>query len=288
MAKTSLPTLALTTTTDIPGESPLTDARDADFLAWWAEHYLDPRDPQRDRWAALERAQLHRAQGIADAVARYTPMAGATVLDVGCQTGALPIALARRGARVIGADVCPRLLSGAALRARSHGVTAAFVCAHAERLPFGDESFSAVTFIDVIEHVHDPRAAVREIARVLRPGGVLYLLGPNRLSPRLFASDPHYGLTGVSVLPPALGRFYVTRVRGFPQYDVGTLPVGGRVASWLREENFEIADSALTDARRWWDERAPRSLASLYPMATAWGMVRQSFAELFRFVAIRR
>jgi SAM-dependent methyltransferase len=54
-----------------------------------------------------------------------------------------------------------------------------FVCTNAERLPFPDESFDAVTMFDVLEHVPDDRSAVSEALRVLRPGGVILLSAPN-------------------------------------------------------------------------------------------------------------
>jgi len=54
-----------------------------------------------------------------------------------------------------------------------------FVIASGEYLPFKDESFDAVTSIEVIEHVHNPTLLLVEIKRVLRKGGVLYMTTPN-------------------------------------------------------------------------------------------------------------
>lgn len=262
------------------------DGPDDAFLRYWAASLLDPGDPQRERWAALERAQIARNEGIAAELARFVSLRGRRVLDVGCQTGALPIAMSRRGAGVTGVDVDERLLAGARIRARGHGVSPEFRVAAAEALPFADASFDAVTFVDVIEHVADARAAVREIARVLRPGGTLYLFGPNRLSPSLLLSDPHYRLAGVSAMPRRLGELYVTRVRGFPRYDVGVLPMGGVVERWLARDGLAVVDSARDDAARWWDARAP-GLPALRGAARLWGAVRVSAAPLFRLVARR-
>ena len=263
------------------GEGP-----DEEFLRYWAEALLDPGDPQRLRWAALERAQIARNEGIADEVARFVSLRGRRVLDVGCQTGALPIALSRRGACVTGVDVDEKLVDGARLRARGHGVSPTFQVALAEALPFADASFDAVTFVDVIEHVADARAALRELARVLRPGGTLYLFGPNRLSPSLWLSDPHYQLVGVSALPHWLGELYVTRARGFPRYDVGVLPIGGVVERWLQQDGLTVIDSARDAAARWWDNHLP-GFAGGRGLARLWGAVRVSAAPLFRLVARR-
>lgn len=98
---------------------------------------------------------------------------GGPVLDVGCCTSRLPIALASRGFRVIGIDVTPYPYRHPNFRA---------VCGDAMRLPFATGSFGAVLTVSVTEHIglghygdptaeHGDQAAVGEIARVLRPGG---------------------------------------------------------------------------------------------------------------------
>ncbi len=269
---------------DNDAEARAGDGPDDAFIRYWERALLDPADPQRERWAAMERSQIARNEGIAAEVDGFVSLRGRRVLDVGCQAGSLPIALCKRGAAVTGVDVDEKLIEGARIRARGHGVAPTFAVAVAERLPFADASFDVVTFVDVIEHVADARAAVREIARVLRPGGTLYLFGPNRLSPSLLRSDPHYQLAGVSVLPHWLGELYVTRVRGFPRYEVGVLPVGGVVERWLARDGLTVIDSARDDAERWWDARVPRA-PWLRGAARRWGAVRVSVAPLFRLVA---
>lgn len=262
-------------------------ARERDFLAHWCRALLDPKDPQRARWLRMELEQIARNEAIAAEVARFVALDGAAVLDLGCQLGALPIALAARGARVTGVDVDAALLEAAALRVRGHGASVTLVRAVGEALPFDDARFDAVTFIDVIEHVDDPRKTLRELARVLRPGGTLYLFGPNRLSPTNLRADPHYQLAGVSAMPRALGRWYVTRVRGFPRYDVGVLPVGGLVARWLAADGLRVTHSAADDADAWWRARAPSWAAGGARAARLWGHARTSLASLFRLVAVK-
>ncbi len=61
----------------------------------------------------------------------------------------------------------------------------------------------------------------------------------------------------MSALPHGLGRWYVTRVRGFPRYDVGVLPVGGRVSRWLRDDGLRLVQTPADEAERWWRARAP-------------------------------
>ena len=77
-------------------------------------------------------------------------------------------------------------------------MTAPLVAASADRLPWPDASFATVVADSVIEHCDDPLAAIRELRRVLRPGGRLVLWSPNRFAPVV---DPHVRLWGVGYLP---------------------------------------------------------------------------------------
>jgi ubiquinone/menaquinone biosynthesis C-methylase UbiE len=212
-----------------------------EFVAYWEAHLADPRDPQLDRWRALERTQVARARDrYRRDIERHASLDGAAALDVGCQCGALAIALCEAGAKVTGLDVDEPLLEGARARARGYGVDATFVKGVGERLPFEDGAFDLVTLVDVVEHVEDIAKTLAECARVLRRGGSLYLPGPNRLSPKWFWSDPHYQMFAISVLPPSAGRFYVTRVRGRPRYDVGVFPIGLSVERRLRALGLDV------------------------------------------------
>jgi demethylmenaquinone methyltransferase / 2-methoxy-6-polyprenyl-1,4-benzoquinol methylase len=96
------------------------------------------------------------------------PQPGQRILDVATGTGMVARALARRGASVTALDQSEAMLSVA--RAREHsGVT--FVQGEAERLPFADASFDALTFTYLLRYVDDPAQTMRELARVVAPGG---------------------------------------------------------------------------------------------------------------------
>ena len=97
------------------------------------------------------------------------------VLDVGCGTGAFSLAASERGAVVTSLDIGIRLLA----RARAKGANRV-VAGDAMVLPFADGQFDIVVSSECIEHTPDPRRAVVEMLRVLRPGGRLVLTCPNR------------------------------------------------------------------------------------------------------------
>jgi demethylmenaquinone methyltransferase/2-methoxy-6-polyprenyl-1,4-benzoquinol methylase len=102
-----------------------------------------------------------------------------TVLDVATGTGAVAIELVRQhGCRVVGLDQSPEMLASARARVEAAGLSdrITLVEGGAEQLPFPDSSFDALTFTYLIRYVDDPGATLRELARVVRPGGTIAAL----------------------------------------------------------------------------------------------------------------
>ncbi|MGZ4165288.1 MAG: class I SAM-dependent methyltransferase [Solirubrobacteraceae bacterium] len=96
------------------------------------------------------------------------PRPGQRILDVATGTGMVARALAQRGAQVTALDQSAAMLDVA----RAHNDAGiAFVQGEAERLPFEDGAFDALTFTYLLRYVDDPPATLRELARVVRPGG---------------------------------------------------------------------------------------------------------------------
>ncbi|MDE3132372.1 MAG: class I SAM-dependent methyltransferase [Acidobacteriota bacterium] len=131
---------------------------------------------------------------------------GMRILDVATGTGMVAFALAARGARVVGLDQSDAMLGAARARLQRSPHLAdriSFVLGEAEQLPFADAEFDALSFTYLLRYVDDPAATMRELARVVRPGGRIGMVEfgvPGRRAPReLWRVHTRIGL-------PLLGR----------------------------------------------------------------------------------
>jgi demethylmenaquinone methyltransferase/2-methoxy-6-polyprenyl-1,4-benzoquinol methylase len=155
--------------------------------------------------AALSFGQDPRWRGAL--VAALDATASDRVLDVATGTGLVAQALVRRyGCEVVGLDQSAEMLAGARARVARAADLAARVSllqGEAERLPFADAEFDHLTFTYLLRYVEDPGATLRELARVVRPGGRVasleFAVPPNPLWRAAWRLYTHVGL-------PALGR----------------------------------------------------------------------------------
>jgi len=100
------------------------------------------------------------------------PRPGQRILDVATGTGMVAFGLARRGATVVGLDQSAQMLNAARERlAAEPADNLTFIQGEAEHLPFADGEFDALTFTYLLRYVDDRDATMRELARVVRPGG---------------------------------------------------------------------------------------------------------------------
>lgn len=120
----------------------------------------------------------------------YRGSANLDVLDVGCGQGIDLANFARAGARVTGVDLTPRHVELADAHLRAVDLVGTAVQGDAECLPFPDETFDRVSSNGVLHHTPNMATALREIYRVLRPGGETRIVLYNR-------SSLHYWLTQV-------------------------------------------------------------------------------------------
>jgi 2-polyprenyl-6-hydroxyphenyl methylase / 3-demethylubiquinone-9 3-methyltransferase len=125
---------------------------------------------------------LHHLNPVrADYIASRCRLDGARVLDVGCGGGLLAEALARKGARVTGIDLAPAMIETARLHAVESGLDIQYRLQDAGVLAASPEAhFDVVCCMEMLEHVADPKAFVAVLARLVRPGGTVFLSTLNR------------------------------------------------------------------------------------------------------------
>ena len=111
-------------------------------------------------------------------VERFVDLSGLRVLDVGCGGGILSEALAERGASVLGIDLAESALQAA--EAHRAGQAVEYRLESSREVAARGERFDAVTCMEMLEHVADPAAVLRDIHAVLKPGGWAFFSTINR------------------------------------------------------------------------------------------------------------
>ena len=152
---------------------------------------------------------------------------GQRVLDAGCGHGDYTTRLLEAGARVWAFDSAKQMVRATEDRLARHGLAAEDVTVDDVRdIPYPDESFDVALCLAVVDHLTpaDRRVAVAELARVLKPGGRLYVNTPNRHA---------YHWRAGHLLMRAIGRFPRGRIRWFSP----------------RELHRLVADAGLVPAR---------------------------------------
>lgn len=231
--------------TSAPRSAPEIVNREAD-LRFWALAIKRGLNPH-DRWigGSVDHA-WERSRYVFEQLG--APLAGASVLEFGCNVGGTAIVLAAMGATVTAVDVDPGFVELAAANAERYGVKKIqFHCiSNTSPLPFRDEEFDVTVCNSVLEYVPHPslRRVQQDIDRTLRRGGVILVAGTsNRLWPR----EIHSGRWLTNYLPRALdGALFGSKPpeRGVWRWEVGQ--------GFGRYENLDLADCgrAFLAARR--------------------------------------
>lgn len=147
--------------------------------AWWDLH---------GDFAPLHRLNPVRAAYVSDVLIRRfgrdaadpLPLAGLTLLDVGCGGGLMSEAMARLGASVTGIDAEAESIAIAAVHARDQGLAIDYRCAVPEALAAEGATFDAVLSLEVIEHVADVPAFIDALVRLVKPDGPIIIATLNR------------------------------------------------------------------------------------------------------------
>ena len=171
-----------------------------------------------DRWAqALSFGQYYGWRRYA--AKRLRLPAKARILDVCTGTAgvAIEIARAQPEAKIAGIDLSREMLLAGQERLKGNGLDGrvALLEGRAERLPFADGTFDAVVFTFLLRYVDEPSAVLRELARVVKPGGQMVSLE--------FAVPPRFGVREAWMLYTSIGL------------PVMTLPLG---SGWRRVGRF--------------------------------------------------
>jgi 2-polyprenyl-6-hydroxyphenyl methylase/3-demethylubiquinone-9 3-methyltransferase len=164
--------------------SPSLDAEEVAKFSRLAAEWWDPNG----KFAVLHKFNPVRLAYIRDHVtARFArdphgpkPLAGLRLLDIGCGGGLLSEPMARLGADVVAIDPSEKNVATARVHAEETGLAIDYRAATAEDLGQGGERFDVILNMEVIEHVNDPASFVAVCARLLKPGGLMFVATLNR------------------------------------------------------------------------------------------------------------
>ena len=149
---------------------------------------------------------------------------GARLLEVGCGMGSDLLQFARGGARCIGVDLTPRSVQITRHRFKLYGAVGSFMISDGEHLPFQSESFDVVYSNGVLHHTPDTAGAIREVHRVLRPGGVAKIMLYHRNSLNYWIEIVlRRGVLGLEFLRGRSAEQIMSRVIEFSEHDARPL-----------------------------------------------------------------
>lgn len=208
------------------------DAREVDYYSNLADTWWDPEGP----FKPLHALNAFRVAYLREYLSRKfernagveKPLSGLRVLDVGCGGGILSESMAGLGADVTGIDVVEKNIAIARLHAERNNRTIDYRATAASALADTGATFDIVLNMEVVEHVADLEAFMRDCCRLTRPGGTMAVSTINR--------------TPKSWLFAIVGAEYVLRLlpRGTHRWSMFRKP--GEIESLLADSGLEIAD----------------------------------------------
>ena len=213
-------------------------AKSAVYASSAAASVLNPAEPGHYTHGHHESVlAVHRRRTAANSAAYLLAhlRSDMRLLDVGCGPGTITVDLATRVASVTGVDASEVALEAARRHAAENGVTCEFTQADAEALPFADASFDVVHAHQVLQHLMDPVAALREMKRVTRPGGLVAVRDGDYAAMTWY--PPSDGLDEWNALYRA-----VARANG------GEPDAGRRLLAWVHAAGFDPAQVTASAA----------------------------------------
>src|SRR5678816_1109866 len=184
------------------------------------EHELGTRE-------FFDSVERHRYQEYAAWMPRlmeFDKFRGRRLLEIGCGMGTDLLQFARGGARCTGIDLTPRSVEITRHRFKLYGERGSFMISDGERLPFRSESFDVVYSNGVLHHTPGTAGAIREVHRVLRPGGVAKIMLYHRNSLNYWVEIVlRRGVLGLEFLRGRSAEQIMSRVIEFSEHDARPL-----------------------------------------------------------------
>jgi 2-polyprenyl-3-methyl-5-hydroxy-6-metoxy-1,4-benzoquinol methylase len=173
-------------------------------------------------WFDYALSTNYRGQQLYQMMMPYLPTRPQRYLDIGCGFGGCLVAFGRQGMEVCGIEVDEQRIGFAKTNCEDYHIQAGVFSLSILEDHIEDRLgiFDVITCMDVIEHVLDVPKALQNMARLLRPDGVLALEIPNKDSLFFVASDGHFNLFGITLLPRSEAMEYHRNFFSF-EYDVG-------------------------------------------------------------------
>jgi SAM-dependent methyltransferase len=166
-------------------------------------HAVDARLASYDAYIEYQVQEAHRAVPF---LSRFFSIQDARALEIGTGRGGKGIAYAKEGMQVTALDVDLPSLELGEHAARSRGASIHFLAGDGAVLPFPPEHFDAILLDSVIEHVRDPQSLLRECKRVLKRGGIVFIVFPPYYGPLSGHIDDYIMIPWFHLLPRRIVR----------------------------------------------------------------------------------
>ena len=197
------------------------------------------------------------------------------ILDLGSGRGGVLVEATKEGFSIEGLEYSARYIELAEAKAKERGVVIKQRQGKGEALPYDNQSFGFVNMAEVIEHVEEPEAVMKEVYRVLKPGGSVYLSVPSRYG----AFDPHFKIYGVNWVPRAWSDRFISIFGKHKEYtnETGEQRLShmhyytlGAIRKLLREVGYSVYDIRELKIK----QKLPKSLSPfalmVYRLVRSW------------------
>lgn len=173
-------------------------------------------------------------------IKKYCKIENATLIDAGCGYGHNSFEFSKYVKKVIAIDTNPKAIATCNKQKKKTGNgNLKFITVNAETIPLQTETADIVISQQVLEHVQNQKKYMREIYRILKKKGVLYLSVPNKFYP----IEPHFKIPFMSLMPKFIANF-IARKKGANNFDINS-PSFWTVKKMLMATGFDTIDYTI-------------------------------------------